>query len=252
MTYVVGEKEDGMSSKDRSRFAKILDIASSVATLLVCVWLGWATVGNWQVRAAKKPAAIEIPSTPVSLAGAHIQGMADAPAVMVEFSDFECPFCGRFVRETLPALRNEFVQTGRLAIAFRQLPLAIHSRAQRAAQGAACAGNQGRFWQMHDLLFVTPSQLSDADLAQNAALAGASAPEFRQCMAENMRQVEEDQAIAKSLGINGTPAFLFGRRKGDSVEVRSVLTGARDIGEFRKAIENAVKSPLLAIGRRHH
>jgi protein-disulfide isomerase len=107
-----------------------------------------------------------LPSEYIAMEGAHTKGSASAPAVLLVFSDFQCPFCGRFARETLSAIEREYVARGELLMAFRHLPLPIHPQAIAAAQSAECAGSQGKFWEMHDELFrrpeLTPEQFTAA------------------------------------------------------------------------------------------
>jgi protein-disulfide isomerase len=89
----------------------------------------------------------------VDVGNAPARGSQDAPVTIVEFSDYECPFCGRFFRETLPALQTEYIDSGRVRLVYRDFPLNSHRHAQKAAEAAKCADGQGHYWAMHDLLF---------------------------------------------------------------------------------------------------
>src|SRR5688572_14403209 len=97
-----------------------------------------------------------VPMTNVTfnLSKAPMRGGASARVAMVELSDFECPFCGRYSRETAPQLMKQYVDSKRIAYAFLHLPVATHAFAFKAAEAAACAGDQGKFWEMHDVLFA--------------------------------------------------------------------------------------------------
>src|SRR5206468_10780677 len=88
------------------------------------------------------------------VADAPSLGRADAPVTLVEFSDFQCPFCGRFFATTLPALKQDYIDTGKLRYVFRDFPLdQLHPNARNAAAAAHCAGEQGKYWEMHDTLY---------------------------------------------------------------------------------------------------
>jgi protein-disulfide isomerase len=108
-------------------------------------------------------------SDPISVADVPILGNPAASIGIVLFSDFECPFCGKFARETLPELKTQYLDTGRAFLAFRHLPLAIHTNAERAAEVAACAGASGRFWAAHERFFNPGFSLAGVDLTAAAA-----------------------------------------------------------------------------------
>lgn len=114
-----------------------------------------------QALAAVNPPRFEIMATTVDTTGAHFEGSPDATVVIVEFSDFQCPFCGRWTQQTLPFIREE-IETGNVALAFMHMPLVqIHANAGRAHLAAECAGNQGQFVEMHDLLFARQADWSN-------------------------------------------------------------------------------------------
>ena len=126
------------------------------------------------------------PSGPVrtSVADAPSLGRADAPVTLVEFSDFQCPFCGRFFATTLPALKQDYIDTGKLRYVFRDFPLdQLHPNARTAAVAAHCAGEQGKYWDMHDVLFQNQRALAPPQLAEYARAVGVAGPEFEQCVA---------------------------------------------------------------------
>ena len=127
-------------------------------------------------------AAPESPAGPVKVdvSGAPAQGPADAKVTMVEFVDFECPFCGRYARDTLPRLRREYGD--RIRYVSRQFPLDIHPNAERAALAAVCAGEQGRYWPFHDLLFKHQEALGIPDLADYAREVGLDMARYRSCI----------------------------------------------------------------------
>ncbi len=136
------------------------------------------------------------------------KGPDDAVVTIVEFSDFQCPFCQR-VTPTIDQILAKYPTQVRFV--YRNLPLSnIHPRAQAAAEAAACAGNQGNFWDYHDLIFANSRALSDEDFERHASELGLDMQAFRQCVQnrETEHIVAADAAAAESLRISGTPSFL--------------------------------------------
>jgi protein-disulfide isomerase len=162
-------------------------------------------VSNLRDQAAAEillePARIEVEAIGPS------KGPDDAVVTIVEFSDFQCPFCQRVV-PTIDQILTKYPTQVRFV--FRNLPLSSHSRAQAAAEAAACANNQGNFWDYHDLIFATPRALSDEDLERYASEVGLEMAAFSQCVQnrETQQIVDLDAATAESLRISGTPSFL--------------------------------------------
>jgi protein-disulfide isomerase len=140
------------------------------------------------------------------------RGPADATVTIVEFADFECPFCLR-LEPTLQKLLKEYPRDVRLV--WRQLPLvSLHAHASEAARAAACADRQARFWPLHDALFEHQQQLGSDAIKSYATGAGLDADRFTQCLATGQpeREVERDVGVAEAIGITGTPAlFVNGR-----------------------------------------
>ena len=140
-------------------------------------------------------------------------GRAEAPLTLVEFTDYQCPYCRRFAAETFPRLKHDWIDTGKLRFIVRDLPLEIHSQARFAAEVAHCAGAQGEFWPMHQALLKQDTQLTEKDVEGLAAAMGLNAARLHECVAGARyepaiaRQAQE----AAALGINGTPSFLIGR-----------------------------------------
>jgi predicted DsbA family dithiol-disulfide isomerase len=161
-------------------------------------------------RSASLPVLLEPPVDPER---DHIRGRIDAPLTLVEYADFECPFCGA-VTGVVEALRERFGDE--LRYVFRHLPLTnIHRHAQLAALAAEAAGEQGRFWEMHDLLFQHQDQLEMEDLLGHAHTLGLDVEEFarafgRQHLAD---RVEEDVESANASGARATPTFFIGGRR---------------------------------------
>lgn len=219
-----------------------LDRLSAVAVLATC---GIVAYSAYRARGESIPAPVPIPSEPVSIVGAPTIGLSSANAAMVIFSDFQCPFCSQFAKETWPTLRTRYVDGEKLVVAFRNLPLEqIHSRAVPAASAALCAERVGRqFWAMHDLLFSAPNKLDDDALGGYADKLGLNRSEFQRCMSTDaVPAVEKDAEDARAIGLKATPTFLFGRRSGDgSIKVSQALRGAQPLDAFVAAIESVLR-----------
>lgn len=136
----------------RARLNTILDVVTSLLLIVAASALIYRNVIVSPGPSASGPM-VEVPSEPLSIEGVPLKGSKSAKVVMIVYSDFECPFCGRFAREILPELERRYVATGEVAFVFHHLPLAFHPLATQAAVSAECAGQQGRFWEAHDLLF---------------------------------------------------------------------------------------------------
>jgi protein-disulfide isomerase len=163
------------------------------------------------VKQANVAVHLEPPRVQVSSSGPSI-GPADAPVVLIEFSDFQCPFCAR-AHPVIQTLRERYPT--QLRVVYKHLPLeAIHPRARAAAEAAVCAEQQGKFWEYHDRLFSTPGALSDDDLKGYASAVGLDMGAFGACLQDPKRseRVEADMAEARAAGVTGTPAFVLNGR----------------------------------------
>jgi protein-disulfide isomerase len=141
------------------------------------------------------------------------QGRADAPVTVVEFTDYQCPYCRRFQAETWPRLKRSYVDSGKVRFIIRDLPLEFHSAARPAAEAAHCAGEQGQFWPMHEALLASDTKLTDDAMMRRAQALGLDLRRFRDCVRENKYEpaIARNAAQAASLGVHGTPSFIIGR-----------------------------------------
>jgi protein-disulfide isomerase len=177
-----------------------------------------------------------------------VKGRPDAKLTVVEFSDFECPFCGRHARETFAQIERDYIATGKIRYAFRHYPLErIHPRALKAAEAAECARQQGRFWELHDRLFTSQRALTEPDLIAAAKAIGLPTPAFEECLnGRATSKVRRDMAVGSRAGVTGTPAFFLGvAQKDGSVRVLKKLTGAQPFTSFKLAIDGLLSSPAL-------
>jgi protein-disulfide isomerase len=155
---------------------------------------------------------LDPPRTQVSADDDPFKGPANAPVTIIEFSDFQCPFCSR-VNPTLARLRDRFGDS--IRIVFRDLPiLQIHPQAAKASEAASCANDQKKFWEMHDLLFANQQRLDVESLKQHAATLGLDAAAFATCLdsGKYTSDWQKDSADAAAAGVQSTPAFFINGR----------------------------------------
>ncbi len=162
-------------------------------------------------------------------------GNPDAPVTIVEFSDFECPFCGRFFHTVLPEIKEKYVKTGKARFIYRDFPLStIHTMAEKAAEAGECADEQGKFWPYHDVIFERQQQLSVANLKAWAVELGLNASQFNNCLdsGKYSDEIEKDIRDGESAGVRGTPGtFVNGR----------MISGAVPFEQFAAIIEEELK-----------
>jgi protein-disulfide isomerase len=163
-------------------------------------------------------------TTPVSETRDHVQGPADAPVTLVEYGDYECPYCGA----AYPIIKEVQAQMGeRLRFVFRNFPISTsHPHAEQAAEAAESAATQGRFWPMHDLLYENQRRLRDEDLRGYAELLDLDVESFDRELAEHVHaaRVREDFMSGVRSGVNGTPTFYVnGVRPDDTYDLETLL-----------------------------
>ena len=183
----------------------------------------------------------DAPTGPVraSVADAPTLGRADAPVTLVEFSDYQCPFCQRFFATTLPALKKDYIDTGKLRFVYRDFPLEMHPHAREAAVAAHCAGEQGKYWEMHDALFQYQAALAPAQIAERARALGLDSSRFDQCLTSGRHtaSIERGLADGAAAGVQGTPGFVVGKTQpGDTIQ-GTPIRGAQPLETFRRIIE---------------
>jgi protein-disulfide isomerase len=199
-----------------------------------------------RLEARQPPTASKQPIV-LRLERAPIKGSTSARVVLVEVSDFECPFCARYVRETKPHIEFGYVQTGRIRYAFLNMPVeARHKNAFKAAEAAKCAGDQGKFWEMHDRLFMNQTAIAPIHLPIHAQILALNPDAFRTCLGSGRHaaDIRRDFAVAQQAGVTGTPAFLLGIADPGKSEIRIVNTivGAKSYQVMRAAIDALLAS----------
>lgn len=188
------------------------------------------------------------PSTPVvatvSTADNPMLGKHDAPLTMVEFSDYQCPFCNRFFQTTLPELKTAYIDTGKVRYVFRDFPIdQIHPYARKAAEAAHCAGEQGKYWEMHDLLFPNQKALEVEKLKALARRLQLESTAFDTCLEQGKyaARVQKNYADGVAAGVRGTPGFFIGKTRADETIQGTLISGAQPLAVFRQAIESLLR-----------
>jgi protein-disulfide isomerase len=198
---------------------------------------------------AGTPAAqLQFDRTPFDLSDRpSTKGASAARFVVVEFVDYQCPHCARYSREVLPKILKEFIETGRLRYIVVNLPLeAIHPVASKAAQAAECAGREGKFWEMHDLLLLNQKQLADTPLAKYATALKVDEARFNECLntAATVPIVLTDAALAARMDIRGTPTFVFGELSDGRIYPLRKQAGAAPFPVMRSTIEDLLNGKM--------
>lgn len=175
----------------------------------------------------------------VSVEGQPFKGRPDAPVTVVEFSDFQCPYCGRFFRDVLPAVERELIATGKVKFVYRDYPLPSHAHARRAAYAAGCAGRQGKFWPMHDWLFVHQTELGAAAVKKAGGEVGLDAAAYEACLqAEGPKaEVDRDFRDGQKAGLRGTPSFVIGRTTPDQTVTGQMVMGSQSLESLRAQVD---------------
>jgi protein-disulfide isomerase len=157
--------------------------------------------------------------------GWYAIGRDDAPVTLVEFSDYQCPFCRKFQTDGFVQLKKNYIDTGKVRFVSRDLPLDFHDNAPRAAEAARCAGDQGKYWEMRNQL-VTNSDLSTGAILRYAQSLSMDSSIFEVCISseKHKAEIEKDLSDAAALQISGTPTFVLAKTTKDT------LTGVRMIG----------------------
>lgn len=159
-----------------------------------------------------------------------VKGDANAPVTIVEWSDFECPFCTKFYKNTMAQLDETYIKTGKVKMVYRDYPLGFHANAQKAAESAECAGEQDKFWEMHDKLFETGVSGGVSSFKQMAIDLGLDTEKFNECLDSGAmaEEVKKDMQDGIAAGITGTPGFIINGR---------LIKGAQPFENFKAIID---------------
>lgn len=193
-------------------------------------------------RGASPPSSGGLSDVRVAVQGAPALGQDDARVTIVEFSDYQCPFCRRHSSEVFPEIVKDYVKTGKVRYVFRDYPIAsLHPQAHRLHEAAHCAGDQGRYWQMHERLFEEPQRSDTKDLVARARALGLDGPRFERCLAGGVHaaRVRQGVADAEKARVRGTPSFFLGftERNGAPIQPQRLVVGAQSYDAFKQAID---------------
>ena len=166
----------------------------------------------------------------VSIDDDAVLGDENAKVTMIEFSDYECPFCGRHFEQTYPQIKKEYIDTGKVKLVFRDFPLSFHPQAQKAAEAAECAGEQGKYFEMHDKLYSNQESLSVDNYKKWAKEIGLDTAKFNDCLdsGKMASEIAKDMADGTSYGVKGTPGFFINGKP---------VSGAQPFSVFKQAID---------------
>jgi protein-disulfide isomerase len=235
----------GMASK-YLRWLVVLGVIQAILLFVVAVQLsslGGGVVANTadgNAPAAAAPAARPSAPTPVVDMKAlvdddAVKGDPNAPVTIVEFSDYECPFCARFYSQTLSQIDAKYIQTGKVKLVYRDFPLSFHQQAQKAGEAAECAGEQGKYFEMHDKLFESGVTGGVASFKQYAADLGLNTADFNTCLDSGAQasEVQKDFRDGQAAGVQGTPGFIVNGQ---------LVSGAQPFSVFEQIIEAELAS----------
>jgi protein-disulfide isomerase len=174
-----------------------------------------------------------------SLAYAPALGAPNAPVVMVEYSDAQCPYCRKFQATVFPELKRLYIDTGKLRYVVKDLPLAFHPQAAQAAVANHCAGEQDRYWPMRELVMQHGQPFTPGDYQAFAARLSLDIERFQKCLSDPAypARIEQDKAEAASQQITGTPTFIIGRVQKEGHLAGTRIVGALPVAAFTHEIE---------------
>ncbi|MGH9238122.1 MAG: DsbA family protein [Vicinamibacterales bacterium] len=224
------------------RFKSAVEIATNLALAAAAVTLVWRLVYSPVTPRAGEPRAavedVESKGLSMALSAANRKGAPDAEVVLLEFSDYQCPYCGKYANETFGQIDKAFVATNRVQYAFHNYPLGNHSDAIPAAVAAECSGEQGKYWEMHDRLFTRQAELSKRIWLQEAPELQLDLQAFERCLSgAKAEKIRGDMAEASRFGVNSTPTFFIGKlTKDGQMKALRRISGAQPYAVFERQL----------------
>jgi protein-disulfide isomerase len=173
----------------------------------------------------------------------HAIGKDNAPVTLIEFLDYQCPFCRRFHSDAFGELKKNYIDTGKVRFISRDLPLELHPFSLKAAEAARCAGDQGKYWEMRDALLVNSTTLSDDTIAKLAESLSINNADFRGCLTAERHKadVQKDSKEAATIQIRSTPTFVLARSGKDKLDGIKIV-GAQSYAAFQALIDEMLKN----------
>jgi protein-disulfide isomerase len=192
-----------------------------------------------QQAQAPRPQEEQATRAKLNLAGFAMLGSKEAPLTIVEFTDYQCPFCQRFHVTAFPDLKKNYIDTGKVRFYSRDMPLDFHPNAMRAAEAARCASDQGQFWQLRDVMGANPNKLDLDSLVADATDLKMDVNAFRACVESEKykNSVQTDVMDAMKIGASGTPTFVVGKSTPDGVDGELVV-GAQPYPMFDQKLKD--------------
>ena len=221
----------------------VLDVGSTVLVLVAAVALLWTLYQDRGRNADVAAAATQnLRDITIDSAGATKQ-IGRGPIAIVEFADFQCPFCARHARDTFPHIRTKLIDTDRVTYVAFALPLQSHPLARKAGEAAECAAREGKYWEMHRTLFQEPLRLDAPDLLRAAESIGLERARFEDCLGNGAADaVASDIQRALRLTVSATPTFFVGQLREDGkINVLKRLNGALPFEAFEAAVDHVSK-----------
>ncbi len=227
---------------DRMKLLTIIVFATFVLSIINSFGIFFSgkqtTITGNVVKEENAPAPLLAPPNPsevkINIEGSPYKGNENAPVIVVEYSDYECPFCGRFYSETLSLIESRYINTGKVRFVYKDFPLSFHPNAQKAAEATRCVkeqkGDEG-YWAMHDKIFENQQSLSIASLRLWANEIGLNMQQFDSCLQSGKMAtvVQKDFSEGQQDGVQGTPAFFINGK---------IISGAQPFPAFQQAIES--------------
>ncbi|MBU0460763.1 MAG: DsbA family protein [Nanoarchaeota archaeon] len=242
------EKKDFFGFSGLNKFQKFMAVVAVVQVLLL-LFVAFKISGlsgtdlikkanepNLPVKAAapsNNPSPSDSADSAALIDDDDVKGDPDAPVTIVEFSDYECPFCEQFYSQTFKQIDQKYIKTGKVKFVYRDFPLGFHAQAQKAAEAAECAGEQGKYYDMHNKLFESGVQGGVDSFKKYAEEIGLNTGEFNSCLDSGKMtgEVKNDLAAGSQLGVSGTPAFFINGK---------MVVGAQPYSVFEQVIEQAL------------
>jgi protein-disulfide isomerase len=198
-----------------------------------------------RAQAQQAPLADPFVNKSVAIANEPTRGNAGARITMVEVSDYQCPFCRRQSLQIMPQLLTEYVNSGKVKYVFINYPIAqLHPDSFKSHEAADCAGDQGKYWQMHDSLFTNPPAHDASQLSAQAKSLGVDTGKFDACLSggRHANAIRASIERMQQLGVGGTPLTLIGLTPapGEPMKIVSSVYGAKPYDEFKSAIDAAL------------
>jgi len=197
-----------------------------------------------QNKNQRKPARKKPVKAKVGTQGGYVLGQDDAPVTLVEYTDFQCPFCRRFHDQVFPGLKKKYIDTGKLRYISRDLPLSFHKYANTAALAGRCAGEQNSFWEFRHILFENSKKLGRKNIDGYAQKMGLDMGRFKTCVDSKKYQIEvnRDVSDAHAAGFTGTPSFVLGAT-GDGRKVDGIaIVGAKSLAFMEAKIKEILSN----------